>query len=135
MRWVVWSSFLTGVSIFLALLPGCSSGFPKTYPSKGKVVFKGGKAVKGGVVELESVKDPTMRAIGDIEEDGTFTLIAFKDGKEQKGAVEGEYKVFVEFARGEQEDSRRQRIAVAGTKTIKAGANELLIELDLPGRK
>lgn len=132
MRWLVLPWFML---FFMAVVPGCSSGFPKTYPSKGKVVFKGGKPVKGGVVELESVKDPTMRAIGDIEEDGTFKLIAFKDGTERQGAVEGEYKVFVEFARGEQEDSRRQRLAVAGTKTIKPGDNELVIEIDLARRR
>src|SRR5438067_7820117 len=55
------------------LATGCK-GEPevKTYPVSGKVVVKNGdvKKLVGGYVHLESVSDPKLKAVGEIEEGG-----------------------------------------------------------------
>ena len=123
-------------ALALAVAAGCGDGLPKTHPAKGRVVYKDNRQpVKGGIVEFVSVSDPTVRAVGDpIGEDGTFTLVLFKDGKEKGGAAEGEYQVFVELRAAEGE-AGGGRIA-AGTCTIKPGNNDdLVLEIDRPKRR
>lgn len=128
--------------IAFGLFAGCSSStIPRTYPAKGKVVFKGGKAVSGGTIELVSLSDPGLRAFGDIDSDGTFKLTALKDREEKPGVVEGEYEVFVELQSDRDERPGADpdkggdgRIAV-GKRTLTAGKNELLIEITAPRRR
>jgi len=72
--------FCLGVSL---LVLGCSKSAPttgpKTVPFKGKLVFtKGGDAKslfnRQGRIELESVDQPGVHALGAIEEDGSFSV-------------------------------------------------------------
>src|SRR5262245_56644022 len=94
---------LLAAGIALALIGGCNpSGLPKTYPAKGKVVFKAHRQrLRAGKVEFASTADPTLRAFGNVDEDGTSPLVAFNDGHEKPGAAEGEYRVFVELRAAE----------------------------------
>ncbi len=79
------------LAIGLGIL-GCSSG-PKTYPVKGKVVFKDtGKPLSGGTVLFESVADPNIKASGDLEPDGSFEL-GSNVGK--MGVVQGEHRILI----------------------------------------
>src|SRR5262245_33427241 len=79
---------------------GCGSDLAKTYPVKGKVAYKGKglpiSRLAGGLVYFELASDPNVKAMGEIEEDGTFTLGSQINGKEAGGAVAGEYRVRVE---------------------------------------
>jgi hypothetical protein len=81
----------------VAGIVGC--GGLKTYPVKGKVVFKGGRPVtSGGRIEFQSTADPQVKATGWIElKDGSFSLTTYKDGKQIDGAVEGPHRVVVEL--------------------------------------
>jgi len=90
-----------GVALLFAGLPGCGSGIPKTYPVKGRVVWKGGKPVTYGRIEFQSVSQPTLTAVGRIESDGAFSLTTHKDGKTRPGAVAGQHRVLVEPAVGD----------------------------------
>ncbi len=79
------------LGLALALNGGC--GGQKTYPVQGRVVFKDGTPMAGGMVVFEPV-DPATRvsARGEIESDGTFFLSTF--GKDD-GAVLGKHRVLI----------------------------------------
>jgi len=82
-----------GLAVLAAGCKGEDKG-PKGYPVSGKVVFKNGdlKKLVGGYVRLESVSDAKLKAVGEIQEDGTFVMGSFVDGKPVGGVPEGEYR-------------------------------------------
>jgi hypothetical protein len=87
-------------ALVLAGFAACGGGpnGPKTYPVKGAVVFvKGGslKQLVDGTVEFQSVSEPGVRAYGEIQQDGSFSLTTLKDGKASPGAIEGEHRARV----------------------------------------
>jgi hypothetical protein len=118
---------------------GCSrDSFPKTFPVKGRAVYQGSDrpVASGSTVELVSKSDPTLRAVGDVEENGAFTLYAFKDGKEKQGVVPGEYNVFVEVRGDDEKGERGGRVTLPGAVTIAPGDNkDLTIEIPAPGKR
>jgi hypothetical protein len=86
------------------LLAGCggkaaSEGKgPPTVPLKGKIVFTKGGAVKSladkqARIELESVDQPGMHAVGPIQEDGTFEVATITPEGGSVGAVPGKHRV------------------------------------------
>ena len=83
----------------LAVSAGCSDGRLKTFPAKGKVVFKTGSPVHVGTVELKS-REHGVQARGTIDEDGNFLLTTYTDGD---GAVAGVHDcVVVQFVMAEE---------------------------------
>lgn len=83
-------------------MAGCGEKAPdiglKTVPVQGKVVFTKGGELKTlfdrqGLIAFESVEQPGVRAIGEIQEDGSFILSTVKDGVSAPGAVEGTHRV------------------------------------------
>jgi hypothetical protein len=83
----------------LAGVVGCGSGLPKTYPVKGKVVFKGDKPVTDGRIQFQSTADPQIKALGDIDKDGSFSLTTYVGKKNVPGAPAGAYHVVIELER------------------------------------
>ncbi|HEY2413704.1 MAG TPA: hypothetical protein VGI40_15750 [Pirellulaceae bacterium] len=84
------------------LVVGCGNGSkasgPKTLPVRGKVVFTKGGDVKTlfdrqARIELESLDQPGVRAVGTIEEDGGFTVATVADSGSSVGAVPGTHRV------------------------------------------
>src|SRR3954466_14194274 len=82
------------------LVSGCGAGpkGPDTVPVRGKIVFtKGGDvsalAGRQARIELESVDQPGVRAIGSIAEDGSFTVATITKEGGSHGAVPGEHRV------------------------------------------
>jgi len=89
-----------GLVALMALSPvwlaGCGPRAPKTYPVTGKVVLKGGGKLKGLAVEFQSVTDPDVRALGDINPDtGAFKMVSVLLNRGKEGVVEGEHRVRV----------------------------------------
>jgi len=85
-------------ALFL-IVTGCTSSgatLPKTYPAGGTVVYKGGKPMTGGSIELTTVDDPLLRVTGTIDEAGKFTLATVKDNARADGAPAGTYRVLVQ---------------------------------------
>ena len=77
----------------LLILFGCS-GELKTYPVKGKVVFKGDGKPFQGKIYFESANSPFTRSMANTNPDGTFSLSTVK---ENSGSVEGEQTVRVDL--------------------------------------
>ena len=78
---------------FVALvLAGCtSSNNPKTYPTTGKVTYRG-QPVTSGMILLTPV-DTGHAATGNLDKDGSFRLTTFQ---KDDGAVPGSYQVAIQ---------------------------------------
>jgi len=138
---------------------GCGSPeFPKTYPVSGTVLLPDGKPLQGGKIEFESVADPNLRGLGEIERDGTFARVyTYKsNGREVEGLVAGEHRVRFELNTGDEDsggrdpgedagrttprkppviDPRYRSFDTSGLKiTIPAPDNRLTIQLEKPKR-
>jgi hypothetical protein len=103
------------VAAFMALLAalmvaGCSGGH-RTYPVQGKVELAGGNVehLAGANIEAALESDPTVRASGLIEPDGSFTLETLYAGIIYKGALEGNYQVRIVLS----DDDKATRRAAA----------------------
>jgi hypothetical protein len=68
---------------------------PTTYPVSGKVFYKGGEPVSGGVIQFQSESDPSLTHLGDIGPDGTFELITLFQNERLHGTTVGHYHVTV----------------------------------------
>jgi hypothetical protein len=121
-----------GTVLLLAGGPGCGSGIPKTYPVKGKVVWKGGKPVDDGRIEFQSLSEPDLKAVGEIESDGTFSLTTFKEGKTREGAVAGQHKVVVEPDMGDGKPALV--VTLPNPYTVEPKRNDFTIEI-APSRR
>jgi len=76
----------------LVVLLGC--GGASVFPAGGKVVFKDGTPLNGGVILCEPVDEEVKVSVrGYIGEDGTFRLGTFRD---DDGAPAGKYKVRIQ---------------------------------------
>src|SRR5438552_17655549 len=82
---------LTALALILAAAAGCGSS--NTSPVSGKVVFKDGTPLTGGLVLFRPVDEKLqVSSRGDIQPDGTFFLSTYKEGD---GAVPGKYQVAI----------------------------------------
>lgn len=122
------------VLLFLAascLCAGCSSGpggdGPNTYPVAGKVVRADGSAFPGGSIEFRPLAPNSVTTVGDIDDNGGFTLRSLTSDNRLVGAPEGEYRVVITPYSASQ-DQQIQPITLAKTVTIKADdKNELTL--------
>jgi hypothetical protein len=96
------------------LLFGCGPGGPKTFPVTGQVELVGGeiKLLVGSHVEAALESDATIRASGQIQEDGSFRLQSLHQGATKAGAREGKYKVRLILADDDQANLKQARKAV-----------------------
>src|SRR5262245_17079827 len=104
---------------------GCGSKIPKTYPVTGKVVWTGGKPVTDGRIEFQSLSDDSLKAVGEIDQDGNFSLTTLRDGAKRVGAVEGQHRVIVEPEWGDD----KLIIALPSPYTVEKRDNTFTIEL------
>jgi hypothetical protein len=129
---------LCGALLAPLLAAGCnSSGLPPTYPVTGTVVYKGGQPMKGGSIQLAPVQESPLRVLGEIAEDGTFSLATLKDNARASGAPEGEYRVFVQpplrfDPRGGLQEAHRGVPAIQLPKTFKVEAKGNTFKIELP---
>jgi len=94
---------MVSFAIFLAILIcGCDRSQPitgpQTVPVRGKLVFTKGGDIKPiynrqGRIELESIEQPSIHAIGAIEEDGSFTVATITAEGSSVGAIPGSHRV------------------------------------------
>jgi hypothetical protein len=126
--------------VFLVFAAGCTSGPapPKTYTARGTVVYKDGKPMSGGSIELTTTDDPLLRVFGDIGADGSFSLTTVKDNARVDGAPAGQYRVMVQppmvhDSRGGLEGAHKgvPAIAIPLPMRIEAGDNTNL-KVEIP---
>lgn len=83
--------------LLLAALAGCSGREIETYPVRGKVVFKDGRALTNGYIytrpEPQGPDNRVYAAKSAIAKDGTFVLSTFADGD---GAIAGKHAVIID---------------------------------------
>src|SRR5262245_48401351 len=109
-------AFAAAFSLSIVLLAGCgrnsaNSKGPDTVPIRGKVVFTRGGTAKAlfdrqARIELESVDRPGVRAVGAIEEDGSFTVATITSEGGSPGAVAGTHRVRLDL-----EDNAQKLVA------------------------
>src|SRR5262245_22892679 len=116
---------LAAIVVCVTAACGCGSKIPKTYPVKGKVVWTGGKPITDGRIEFRSVSDESLKATGEIDQDGRFSLTTYKDSASRAGAVEGQHKVIVEPAWGD----TKVTIVLPASYTVEQKENDLTIEV------
>jgi hypothetical protein len=91
-------------------IPGCGgSAGPKTHAVNGQVQLAGGdvKDLAGHSLEAALGTDLTVRASGQIQEDGSFSLETLQAGVLHSGAVEGAYRVRIVLSDDDPEARRR----------------------------
>lgn len=121
------SVVVLSVVISLTSLIGCSDGRLKTYPAKGKVVFKTGSPVHVGTIELKS-REHGVQARGTIDKNGGFTLTTYVDGD---GAVAGVHEcVVVQFVMTEEiDDFKPSAIGVVHPRFASYSTSGLTVEI------
>jgi hypothetical protein len=130
---------VAGLALVLALAAGCGS--TNTYPVRGKVVFKDGTPLTGGLILLRPVEEKLQVSVrGDIQQDGSFVLGTYK---EDDGAFPGKYQVAItpppRPKRREKPigkaivDPRFESYETSGLEVeVKRGKNDFKIEVDKP---
>src|SRR5581483_11179116 len=90
---------------------GCGRTGPKTYAVRGKVQLASGEVgqLAGSHVEAALVSDPIVRASGEIQPDGSFTLQTLHAGVILPGAPEGKYQARIILSDEGDSGRRRQR--------------------------
>jgi hypothetical protein len=119
-RWML----MKAATITLMGVAGCGSGMPPTFPVKGRVVFKQGKPVTDGRIQFQSAADPQIKALGDIDNDGSFLLTTYVGAKKVQGAPEGSYNVVVELERP------TEVVALPSTYTVEPRENDFTIVIE-----
>ncbi len=85
------ASLLT--AILACFVVGCSDGNPRTYNVQGFVRYTDGIPLTSGTIEFRALDhENPITAVGDIDENGAFTLGTFAA---DDGAVEGRHQVIV----------------------------------------
>jgi hypothetical protein len=129
----------------LALAVGCGGSEPsiKTYPVRGKVVFKGGNVsrLERGKVWFQSTSDPGLKAVGMIYEEGFFTMTTLLADKGVLGVPAGQYQARVEPPPDEDRKpqpglihAKYQDFNQSGLSFTVPVSDEIVIEVDRSGR-
>jgi len=69
-------------------------------------------ALAGHNIEVALESDPLVRAAGQIQENGVFTLETLAGGEIRKGAIEGNYKARLVVVDDDAESKRRALAAI-----------------------
>lgn len=113
---------------------GCGPGGPRTYPVKGAVELVEGdvKQLAGNHVEAALTTDPSVRASGEIQPDGSFRLETIHAGTILKGAREGQYQVRIILA-DDDPASLRRRYATLATRFLRFQTSGLSLQVPATG--
>lgn len=145
-----WTGLRVGATVLGLLVGGvlgCGDKGPKTYPVNGKVVFKGkpGKLdrLMGGRVVFQSVADPKVMAVGILEDDGSFSMVAQipSENKGYTGVLAGDYKARLDLPLDD--DNKPVRGLVhpkyldfdkSGLKYTVPTSGDIVVEVETPSR-
>jgi hypothetical protein len=132
-RWQGLEAMVLAVGVCVA---GCQGGNerpePKTYPVRGKVVYKDGTPVTPGRVEVQTTEDVYHTTIGLLESNGSFSLYTLSNNKRYEGAQAGTHQAFVTVV----DPRSNEEIRVpAGKCTVQpSNDNDITLRIDKPRR-
>ena len=91
------SRVLLTVFLLTALASGCSEPPPPiaTHAVTGRITYKNGEPMAGGIVEFRSKHDQTLNMSAFTEEDGSFSLVTIYKNQNVSGAIEGPCQVTI----------------------------------------
>jgi hypothetical protein len=125
---------LAGLVLAVAAAVGCGGGSegPRTYPVKGKALYKDDRTpVVGGSVAFESTTDANLNGRAELTDEGAFAAYMISGNRKLDGLTEGAYRVTVHPASPDQSASP---IPLPGTIKVEPGGLADLT-LTVPGRK
>ena len=125
--------------LVVCLAAGCSSGkrkeIPATHPVSGKVTYKDGKPVAGGVINFQPVSGDTQTSTAaEIQSDGSFTLFTNSDKERVEGAPPGEYQVTVTPPQGG-EQANLPPVTLNKTCKVPEGGTTFTFTIDAPPKR
>ncbi len=94
--------------LIVTFATGCGAEGPPATPAPtlhaaiGRVVNSDGSPCPGGMIQLIAVENPERTTMGQINENGTFTLQTMHDGQMVDGAIAGEHTVTIIPLMGDQ---------------------------------
>lgn len=114
---------------------GCGQTGPKTYPVNGKVELASGDVsqLAGNNIEAALASDPSVRASGVIQPDGSFALETLQAGVIQKGAQEGSYQVRIILDEDGDREAKRRRRSALPLRYLQFKTSELSIQVPTHG--
>jgi hypothetical protein len=126
------------------LTVGCGGSQPRGEPISGKVVFKGKPGrldlLARGRVRFQSETDPSLLVAGVIEEDGSFAVGAFSEGKALDRIPAGRYKVRIDLPPDDDGNPLRglihpkyQDFNKSGLTVTVPPPGEVVLEVERPG--
>lgn len=131
-RGVVLGVLVLAVGVSVAGCQGNQRPIPKTYPVRGKVVYKNGAPVtNAGRIEFQTPNELYHTILGQVQPDGTFGLYTLSNNRKYPGATAGAHKVFVILV--DQRSGEEIRVS-AGDCTVQPGDNDLTLQIDKPRR-
>jgi len=113
---------------------GCSShgSIPgTTYPADGSVAYKDGRPFPSGTIQFQPVNDASFSVVGEIQENGSFTLYTLKNQSKVAGALPGTYRVTI-MPLIPADHQMVQPIFPATTYQVEAKDNHFTLALDPP---
>ena len=119
----------TTTALALAAISGCGSDSPPpTFKVEGRVVRKDEQPYTGrGYIEFRNVANPQHLSVGQIGDDGSFTLKTIAGNRSVEGAQPGEHTVTIAPAGDGQ---RTQAVRLKTRYTVRSGANALVVKLE-----
>ncbi|MCS7168301.1 MAG: hypothetical protein RMI91_04085 [Gemmatales bacterium] len=90
-------NWLRGSVIFLLMPLACQRVvyLPQTQEMRGYVSYSDGRPLTGGAVEFRNLRDPTIRAVAEIQRDGSFDLNTLAADRKLQGIPPGRYEVII----------------------------------------
>jgi hypothetical protein len=113
---------------------GCGSSEPRTYAVQGsvKVARADVSHLAGSLIEAVSDGDPAVRASGEIQPDGSFSLESLDAGIVRSGAREGTYRVRI-ILNDDDGPSRKRAARAVAQRYQRLDTSGLTIRVPPPG--
>jgi len=119
--------------LLVTLFLGCGTGQqvappPQTHKTEGVVLKKDGKPVSGGSVEFRHATKPEFVSLGEVGQDGRFTLRTMGGSQDVSGGQEGEHTVTYTPTPNAQGETNP--VMLLKTYMIKSGDNNITVTLE-----
>lgn len=129
---------LAGFIVTVAMVcfsAGCGPTLPPMVPVKGRIELEKGEIadLAESTIEVAQNKDPSIRASGTIQQDGSFELETLYSGVIAKGAQAGEYNARIILSDDGDRAAKQKRKAVVPAKYLQMNTSGWLFEVPPPG--